>query len=182
MSTVTDEQIIAGCRKGERAAQRELYVRTSDRIYRLLLKMTGNSDDAFDLSQEAYLRAFDRIRQFDGSSRLETWLYRIAINEGLQFLRRKRKGQEVLTHAQRTQPAEFPASETLDRRLDLATALDQLPPEERTIVVLKYYQEMNYADIARALNCPEGTVASALNRARGMLRAILRVQGSGESA
>ncbi|RME38752.1 MAG: sigma-70 family RNA polymerase sigma factor, partial [Planctomycetota bacterium] len=85
-----ERDLIARCRQGDRNARRTLFERTSDRIYRLLLRMTGNADDAFDLAQETYLRAFTEIGKFDGRSNVATWLYRIAVNEALQCLRRRR--------------------------------------------------------------------------------------------
>jgi hypothetical protein len=84
---VTPEELVEACRRGDPDAQRALYDATCDRVYRLLLRMTRNSQDAFDLAQETYLKAFTRIGQFDAAASVTTWLYRIAVNEALQFLR-----------------------------------------------------------------------------------------------
>ena len=88
---MTEPDLVERCREGNREAQRELYDRTSENIYRLLLRMTASPDDAFDLAQETYLKAFTRMGQFDGRSSVATWLYRVAVNEALQFLRRARR-------------------------------------------------------------------------------------------
>ena len=80
---LTESELVDGCRKGEREAQRELYARTCERIYALLLRMTRHPEDAFDLAQDTYLRAFARIGQFDGRSSLATWLYSIAVTQAL---------------------------------------------------------------------------------------------------
>lgn len=166
-----DEQsLIDGARRGDREAQREIYSRTADRIYRLLLRMTRNPDDAFDLAQETYLRAFTRISQFDGRSAFATWLYGIAVNEGRQFLRRSTK--------RRTQELEPPldpsdAASNDDRahvRVDVEDALAALAPDDRAILLLRYQEGLDYATIAEIAGCPPGTVASRLNRARQRLR------------
>ncbi len=83
MNAELERQIVAGCKQGDREAQRQLYDLTSERIHRLMLRMTRSADDAFDLTQEAYMRAFTQIGQFDGRSSLGTWLYRIAVNQAL---------------------------------------------------------------------------------------------------
>ena len=84
-----EQELVERCRRGDRSAEHEVYTRTADRIYRLLVRVTRSSDAALDLAQETYVRAFTRIGQFDGQSSFYTWLCRIAINEALQLLRRR---------------------------------------------------------------------------------------------
>lgn len=171
---MTENQLVEKCRQGDRDAQRELYALTSDRIYRLLVRMTGNHDDGLDLAQETYIRVFNKIHQFDGQSRIATWVYRVAVNEALQFLRRRKRGP--LTLSRETEPsareAQAPTVAT-EVRLDVEQALAQLPDLERTLVVLRHFEGLDYAEMARVLEKPEGTIASGLNRARKMLREIL---------
>ncbi len=88
-----ERDLIRQCREGDAQAQRELYDLTVERIYRLLLRLTRNEQDAFDLSQETYLRVFTKLDDFGGRSSFATWVYRIAVNEALQFLRRENRGQ-----------------------------------------------------------------------------------------
>src|SRR5262249_929114 len=126
-----------------------------------------------DLAQETFVHAFERIEQFGGAARLETWVYRIAINEGLMFLRRRQRGQEILREHAAEQARSRVRDSQADIRLDLEAALAQLPAEDRVLVVLRYYDKMSYADIAQAVNKPAGTVASGLNRARAALRQML---------
>lgn len=169
---MTESQLIQRCRQGARDAQRELYAQTCDRIYRLLLKMTHNPEDASDLTQATYIRVLQNIHQFDGTSRVATWVYRIAVNEALQFLRgEKRRGLRELDRGRGT----IAASETAasDARLDVAEALAQLPPDERTLIVLRYFEGLSYAEMAEILGKPSGTIGSELNRARQKLRDVL---------
>jgi len=168
-----EHELIERCRQGDRSAQHEVYSRTAERIYWLLLRITGNRDDASDLAQDTYVRAFTRARQFDGRSSFETWLCRIAINQALQERRRVTLAQRTLatSNGRDVQPATCPAQ---DQRIDVEDALAQLSTADRTIVVLRYQEGLDYAAIADLVGCPPGTVASRLNRARLRVRELLK--------
>ena len=170
---VTEHELVKLCRQGNREAQRELYDRTSERIYRLLLRMTGNPDDAFDLAQDTYVKAFTRIEQFDGRSSVETWLYRVAVNEALQHFRRA--GRE---RAKKRDLAPLNVAGTDhdagDIRLDIRDAVDALSPSDRAIIFLRYQEGLDYRAIAQVCDCAAGTVASRLNRARREMRSHLQ--------
>lgn len=164
--------LIERCRRGEREAQREVYQLTSSRVFDLLVRMTGGEDHAFDLTQETYLRAFDRIGQFDGRSSFATWLYRIAVNEALQFLRRgkreaARRGRLVMQEDNRSD------SDRAMVRHDVNQALAELEPNDRALLLLRYREELDYRSMAEIIGCAEGTIASRLNRARSKLRSLL---------
>lgn len=169
---MTDAELIKGCKCGDREAQHELYVRTSERIYGLLLRMTRNPDAAFDLAQDAYLRAFSRIGQFNGDSSLGTWLYRIAVNEALQFMRR-RSTLPLLSEGSLLEAPAPSEGECITTRMDVNAALDLLDTSDRTILILRYQEGLDYREIAGVLDCAAGTVASRLNRARDRLRQVL---------
>jgi len=167
---MTESEIVAGCRRGDAAAQRELYALTCDRIYRLLLRIVRHVEDATDLTQETYLTVFRKIDQYDSQANIYTWMYRIAVNTALQF-RRHRQRQEA--HHQRQAQQRPPVASDPQLQTDIADALSHLPEPERILIVLKYYEQMNYEEMSRVLNKPAGTIASGLNRARQMLRYIL---------
>ena len=165
--------MVQKCREGDRDAQRAIYAQTSDRVYRLLLRMTGNPDDAFDVAQETYLKVFANIHRFEGSSGLTTWIYAIALNEARQFLRRNKRRTNSLRltsampdHADETQ-------ENTVAAIDIREALAQLPDLEHSLIVLRHFDHLSYAEMARILGKPEGTIASSLNRARRQLRNLL---------
>jgi RNA polymerase sigma-70 factor (ECF subfamily) len=170
---VIEPDLTERCRQGDRDAMREVYDRTSDRIYRLLVRMTGNESDAFDLAQETYLRAFTRIGAFEGQSSLDTWLYRIAVNEALQFMRRAAKERARLEDVA---PATSTQSEQDDvaGRLDVEGALAALDPTDRTMLLLRYQEGLDYRAIAEVTGCAVGTVGSRLNRARVRMRELLK--------
>ena len=168
-----EKDLIERCRAGDREAQRQLFDTTSVRIYRVMLRMTGNPDDAADLTQDTYVKGFRSLDRFDGRSAVASWFYRIAVNEALQARRRQRTGSLKLQKLAPTRPREAERASP-DLRLDLENALADLPPEERALLLLRYQEELDYRGIAAVLECPEGTVASRLNRARERLRGILR--------
>jgi RNA polymerase sigma-70 factor, ECF subfamily len=168
-NAMTEAEITAGCRRWDPRAQQELYLLTSDRIYRAVLRIVRNAEDAVDLVQETYLIAFRKIDQFDGHSNISTWVYRIAVNEALQFLRyQKRQDQHQAKLAERPQVLDDPQLHS-----DIEDALGRMPEAERAMIVLKYFEQMNYDEMAQVLGKPPGTIASGLNRARTMLREIL---------
>ncbi len=177
---MTEHDLVQRCREGNREAQREIYDRTSERVYRLLLKMTASPDDALDLAQETYLKAFTRIGQFDGRSSVATWLYRVAVNEALQF---HRGAGQTRVKMQKLAPQNGTGSD-IERstiRLDVNTGLAALAPNDRAILLLRYQEGLDYRAIAQVVGCADGTVASRLNRAREALRGILRKSyGEGE--
>ena len=166
---VTENEIVEGCRRGDRQAQREFYARTCDRVYRVLLRMLRNHDDASDVAQDTYIRAFAAIGKFDGSSSVDTWLYRIAVNEALQLLRRrKRQGRLLREHSDYSERR--PDQPPNEARLDVEEAVTGLPEDESAMIVLRYYEGLSYAQMAEVLDKPAGTIASGLNRARAMLK------------
>ncbi len=165
----TEQALVEACRRQDRSAQRQLYDLTSEKIYRLMLRMTRNADDAFDLTQDAYVRVFTQIEQFDGRSSLATWVYRIAVNQALQFLRRARTGREKLEVVRQTASASIDDQRHITR-IDVRGVLATLEADEQAILLLRYHEGHSYQEIAEVLECAEGTVASRLNRARQKLK------------
>ncbi len=167
-----EHDLVTRCQKGDREAWRELYERTVERIYRLLRRMAGNDHDAFDLAQETYVRAFARVGQFDGRSSVSTWLYRIAVNEALQFLRREKRTQKHL-QALPERPLPECHGDPSRAKIDVQDALESLAATDRAMLLLRYQEGLDYRSMAEVLDCAEGTIASRLNRARKRLRDLL---------
>lgn len=166
---LTDEQtLVAACGEGDSDAQRELYERHCQQVYRLMFRMVG-AEYADDLTQQVFVRVLQTIGQFRSQSALSTWLYRLATNEALQFLRRNARRT---MHALGVDPADDRVSEhrRLDDREMLEHALAELDPDLRAIFLLREVEQLSYYEIALALDIAEGTVASRLNRARRLLR------------
>jgi len=159
-------------------------------VYNLALRMTGNSEDAADMSQEAFIKAYNSLSSFRGDSKFSVWLYRIVSNVCLDYLRsRTRKptvslstenddGEEIeLDIADETQSPEF----LFDRRLTrdaVRRGLAALPPDHREILLLREIQGLSYDEIAAALELEAGTVKSRIFRARKKLCSFLIKDGN----
>ncbi len=164
----TLSQIVTACQRGDRNAQRQLYEQCCERVFRLVNGMVG-VQDASDLVQQVFLQTFRAIGQFSGHSRFETWLYRLAVNECLQFLRQgKRRSCEGLAHEPPDRSPEHVRH--VEHRELLERALQRLDPESRCIFLLREIEGLAYGEIASALGIPDGTVGSRLNRARAELK------------
>lgn len=160
---------------GDRGLCQRLYDRCHHQLYVLMARMVGEQDAA-DLTQQSFLRAFTKIDQFAGRSTLETWLCRIAINEALQHLRRRRgsRYQPILSEPMSPRGRE----EDLDERRELLErALSRIDPELRSAFLLREVEGLSYREIAEVIEIPEGTVGSRLNRARRELRVQLVALG-----
>jgi len=170
---VDERAIIQGCRAGNRDAQRALYELFADRIYSLLRRITRDEHAAFDLAQDTFMRAFERIGEFEGRSGLGTWLYRIATNQALQWLRKRRTERR---HEERIARDRRSGNHEDEPAYDLENGLLRLSEQHRLILLLRYHEELSYDEIAGILEVSPGTVASRLNRAREELRKILLEQ------
>lgn len=170
---LTEHELIVRCKRGDRAGQHALYERTSERVFRLLVRMTHSQEHAEDLAQETYLKAFAAISTFDERSTLNTWLYRIAVNEALQWLRRKKP---VLLDPEIAAARPDPRNNGHDpgTRLDVEAAMAALDAVDRAMLLLRYQEGLDYRAIAEVTDIAMGTVASRLNRARDRLRELLR--------
>ena len=165
------DDLVAASRRGSREAQQRLYECCHQRVYRLLVRMVGLGE-ADDLLQQVFLQVFRTLSQFNGQSRFETWLYRVSVNESLQHLRKQRRRRWVSLEGdfmdrQPDQERDFDHKELMEH------ALARLDPELRSLFLLREVERQSYAEIAAALQIPEGTVASRLSRARQLLKQYL---------
>jgi RNA polymerase sigma-70 factor, ECF subfamily len=164
-------ELVAGCKRGDEQAQHLLYERCHVRLFRLLVRMVGHQD-APDLLQQVFLQTFLKIGQFSGQSRFETWVYRLAINECLQFRRRNVRTQYAMPADEPVDPSGDHTERTQQQEL-MECALARLTPELRAIFVLREIQDLSYREIAQTLQIKEGTVGSRLNQARTQLQEYL---------
>ncbi|MBS1985894.1 MAG: sigma-70 family RNA polymerase sigma factor [Bdellovibrionales bacterium] len=162
------DDLVSACRGGSPQAQQRLYECSHERVYRLLMRMVGR-EDAEDVLQQVFLQVFRTLGQFGGQSRFETWLYRVSVNESLQHLRKQRRRRWVslesdVMDGQPDQERDFDHKELMEH------ALARLEPELRSLFLLREVEKLSYAEIAEAVQIPEGTVASRLSRARQLLK------------
>jgi RNA polymerase sigma-70 factor (ECF subfamily) len=167
---VEDTDLISRVRRGDVEAYNLLVSRWEKRVFNYLLRLTASPDDALDLSQDAFLKAYQNIRKLDDPARFGPWLYRIAHNEAYSLFRKRRPETTLEDACPERNPAPgFP----LDLSLAVTAALDRLNPEQREAVVLKVYEGFKFEEMAEVLGCPVSTVKSRLYTALDLLKADL---------
>jgi RNA polymerase sigma-70 factor, ECF subfamily len=179
--------LIQRCAAGEQLACAELVASHERMVFQLALHLLGDRDEALDLSQEVFLRVFRTIHSFRGQSALRTWIYRIAINQARnrqRWWRRRRRSDQiqlehhVRDHGEISLPGDSDSPDRALARKEMAArlwaALDALPFDQRTVIVLREIDGLSYDEIADSLGVAVGTVKSRLTRARQTLRQRLR--------
>lgn len=190
MIEIDEKKIIKRAAEGDPDAFEQLVRGYQTPIYNLCLRMTGNPEDAADLSQDSFLKAWRNLDSFQFESSFSTWLYRLASNTCLDHLRSiKRHPQVSLTVEDsdgETQTMDFPdaaptpeeAAITKEDNERLAQAMQELDEQQRQILTLRVINDLSYAEIAEILNTKEGTVKSRLSRTRDALRKKLLQSGN----
>ena len=183
--TATDQVLVKAAQRGNMAAFEELVARHRDKIYARAFSMLRNEGEAVDLSQEAWIKGWQRLKQFQGEASFVTWMTRIIINLCLDQLRRQKRVraesieqlEEELGGVERQMPIITPnPTERLERaelRQRIDRAMAQLSYEHRTVLVLHEFEELEYKAIAKRMGCSIGTVMSRLFYARRKLAALL---------
>jgi RNA polymerase sigma-70 factor (ECF subfamily) len=171
----------------DQKAYTELMDRYRESIYFMLLKMVNNKDDAEDLTIEAFGKAFRRLAQYTPQFAFSTWLFKIASNNGIDFIRKKRiralsldtgfrneDGDSMEIAVTDDQPDPIEALERKERLNLMRDVVTRLKPRYRTLIELRYFEEYSYEEIAEELDLPLGTVKAQLFRARDLLFQILK--------
>jgi RNA polymerase sigma-70 factor (ECF subfamily) len=184
-SSADDKTLVRASQQGDMAAFEELVARHRDRIYARAYSMMRNEEEAVDLSQEAWVKGWQRLRQFQGDSSFGTWMTRVVINLCLDQLRKQKRqrtesieamdeesgGVERQMPVVTVNPTAGLEREELRQRIDRALGL--LSHEHRTVLVLHEFEDMEYKEIARTMGCSIGTVMSRLFYARRKLAVLL---------
>ncbi len=184
-SSASDEELVAAARRNDLAAFEELVARHRDKIYARAFSMMRNEEEAVDVAQEAWVKGWQRLVQFQGESSFGTWMTRIVINLCLDQLRRRKRqrtesieelseeagGVERQMPVVAANPTERLERIELRKRIDGALAL--LSHEHRTVLILHEFEEMEYKEIAKTMGCSIGTVMSRLFYARRKMAVLL---------
>ncbi|HNT81586.1 MAG: sigma-70 family RNA polymerase sigma factor [Bacteroidetes bacterium] len=173
--------------KGNQKAYAELMARYKDSIYFMLLKMVNNRDDADDLTIEAFGKAFKNIHQYTPDYAFSTWLFKIATNNCIDYIRKKRKNTLSIDKGFENENGEDIALEVKSDGIDpeermmkkqkmetMREVVDKLKPRYKTLVELRYFRELSYEEIAEEMSLPLGTVKAQLFRAREFLYQIMK--------
>lgn len=183
---VTDEELVARSRGGDHESFNQLVVRWERPIYALAYRVIGREDDARDVCQETFLRAFRSLPGFKGQAKFSSWIYRIALNLCRDWIRRERRAPFVevpeglqLGDLSPSVPADSVDEQASRRELGdhVARAMEQLTPEQRTTIVLKEYEGFTFSEIAELQGVPLSTVKTRLYQGLAVLRRELREQG-----
>jgi RNA polymerase sigma-70 factor (ECF subfamily) len=183
----TDEELVARSIGGDLDSFNQLVLRWERPIYALAYRVIGREEDARDVAQEAFLRAFRALGGFKGQAKFSSWLYRITLNLCRDWIRRERRapiaqapeGVDIIELAGETAPSEsiedLVSRRQLGRTVEKAMAL--LPEEQRTAIILKEYHGLTFQEIADLLDCPLSTVKTRLYQGLSVLRRQLREAG-----
>ena len=190
MTREEELRVIERVLAGDTNAFEQIVLAHQKNIYNLALKMVGNPDDAFDITQDAFLRAYNSLSGFHGDSKLSVWLYRLTSNICIDFLRKKKRRNEISLTVQdddeEDQLLQIPDErfspetevERAEQREAIRTGLMQLPENDRQILVLRELNGLSYEEIAETLDLELGTVKSKLFRARKKLCSFLLKDGN----
>ncbi|MGF1534783.1 MAG: RNA polymerase sigma factor [Bernardetiaceae bacterium] len=185
------ELIDAAIEKGDEQAYAQLMDRYRNSVYFMLLKMVKNNDDAEDLTIEAFMKAFKNLHNFKKDYTFSTWLFRIATNNCIDFIRKKRLDTLSIHSSYTNDDGDAIPIDLQDRDLNpqeqaikeqkvalVRSFVEMLPPKYRKLVELRYFKEYSYDEIAKELDAPLGTVKAQLHRARELLYDIIKSKKS----
>ena len=177
----TDYELAQASASGDMTSFEELYARHSRRVYSLCLRMTANTAEAEDLSQEVFIQLYRKAGSFRGESQFTTWLHRLTVNQVLMHFRRRGARAEQTTDegevpVQVVVGTEDPSRMRVVDRIALDKAVEALPPGYRAVFVLHDVEGHEHEEVARLLGCSVGTSKSQLHKARMKLRQLLRQQ------
>jgi RNA polymerase sigma-70 factor, ECF subfamily len=189
---LTDEELVARSRTGDTESFNQLVRRWERQIFALAYRTLGREEDARDVTQETFLRAFRALPGFKGDAKFSSWLYRIALNLCRDWIRRDRRAPMVAVpegveiHELAAEKREVASVEDLAARAELsgavAAAMELLPAEQRNAVILKEYHGLTFQEIAELMNCPLSTAKTRLYQGLTLLRRHLAEQGKFDPA
>ena len=177
MTVTNDSLLVDRCLNRERKAYEELLDRYESPIFNVAFRILNDYDDAADVTQSVFIKAYEKLHTYNAKYKLFSWLYRIAINESLNYLNQRKKTvpiDDTLTNDERD------ISDTLDDQITntmIQKALMQLSIEYRTVITLYHFQNLSYKEMSFVLSIPEKTVKSRLFSARTLLRELMKREG-----
>lgn len=176
MSKPDDNELVLRCKRGDRDAFAALLVRYEKPVFNAAYRMLNSREDAQDVAQAVFLKTYEKLEGFNANYRFFSWIYRITLNESIDCLKRRNRS-EGLGHEPASEtvgPAQ--AAELSERRRRIESALMDIKPEYRAVIVLKHFLDCNYAEISEILDISESKVKSRLYSGRQLLKESLAAE------
>ncbi|HOM03599.1 MAG TPA: sigma-70 family RNA polymerase sigma factor [Acetivibrio sp.] len=183
----SEKELIDRAKKGDVEAFEQLIEGCQKKVFNIAFRMLGNYDDASELAQEVFLKAYKSIKNFKGDSLFNTWIYKVATNACLDEIRKRKNkkvvfldediefnGNEIKRQIKDDSPGPELTAEDNELKRAVKDSINMLSEEYRTVIVLRDIQGFSYEEISQIIKCPEGTVKSRINRARQALKKILQ--------
>ena len=177
MNREQETQFVMTCQKGDRKALESLVRHFEKPVYNAAYRMLGNADEAADVTQTTFMKVFENISRVDPSRRLFSWVYRIALNESIDQLKRRSRTQPLDGSARSEGDTPDDSAQVSQLRDEVQATLMELNEDQRAVITLRYFSEFSYADIAAILHLPQKTVKSRLFEARRQMRDRLHRHG-----
>jgi RNA polymerase sigma-70 factor (ECF subfamily) len=174
-----DRIAVERCLEGDPEAFGELITRYQRPVFNTVLHMVGNTEDAREVCQQAFMKAYEHLASYDRDRKFFSWIYRVAVNESINWLKAKRPHEELDEHLEHPRANPAQQFEELEVWRDLHEEILKLEPNYRAVVILRHFVHFTYDEIADILKIPEKTVKSRLFTARQMLREALEARGHG---
>ncbi len=186
MNKRNDYEIVARAKDGDKKAYDELTLMYKDAVFSIIYRMVHNQQEAEDLTQEAFIKAYNSISHFNEEYAFSTWLFKIATNNCIDFFRKRKlktysmdksikyKDEEIQQEYADSEPTADKKLLAKEKSRTIKEAINQLPEKYRTAIVLRHHDEKTYEEIADVLNLPLGTVKARIFRAREMLKKLLK--------
>jgi RNA polymerase sigma-70 factor, ECF subfamily len=182
----SDRELVRDCRRGDKEAFRELVERYQRKVVAVALGMVHNREDAVEIAQETFVKAFENLHRFKGESGFYTWLYRIVVNRAIDFRRRERRRPTVgledrgaeegyddtLKEERLGDPYQEAQAHEIGERV--SAAINELTPDHKAVILLREVEGLSYDEISRVMQCSKGTVMSRLHYARKKLQKKLK--------
>lgn len=175
-----DVDLVKLCQDGDMVAFEQLFQRHQDRIYSVAIRMMNNPEDALDITQEIFLRAYQKIGKFKFTSAFSTWLYKLATNLCIDELRKRKRSTDTVPLEEAVSKADINTPEDnailKDRESQIWKAINSLKDKERAIIVLRDIEGLSYKEISEVFGCSLGRVKSRIHEARQKLKNLLETE------